>query len=185
MRPLPRILSLSILCSLLPLSAMARDWQTDAAKSSLTFKDTYQNGPFDGKFGKFTAAISMDDSDVSKDKFDVTVDVASVDTKSSERDDTLRTPDFFNPAKYPQAHFVTQSFGKGADGGLEAKGTLTIRDQTKPVTLKVKFVSTGDSATLDVDTLLNRMDFGLGTSSDWVDIGKDVSVHGHLALTGK
>jgi polyisoprenoid-binding protein YceI len=185
MRPLPPILSLSILCSLLPLSAIARDWQVDAAKSSLTFKDTYQNGPFDGKFGKFTAAISMDDSDVSKDKFDVTVDVASVDTKSSERDDTLRTPDFFNPAKYPQAHFVTQSFGKGADGGLEAKGTLTIRDQTKPVTLKVKFVSTGDSATLDVDTLLNRMDFGLGTSSDWVDIGKDVSVHGHLALTGK
>jgi polyisoprenoid-binding protein YceI len=164
---------------------MARDWQVDAAKSSLTFKDTYQNGPFDGKFGKFTAAISMDDSDVSKDKFDVTVDVASVDTKSSERDDTLRTPDFFNPAKYPQAHFVTQSFGKGADGGLEAKGTLTIRDQTKPVTLKVKFAATGDSATLDVDTVLNRMDFGLGTSSDWVDIGKDVAVHGHLALTGK
>jgi polyisoprenoid-binding protein YceI len=133
----------------------------------------------------YSAAFCIDFADVSKDKFDVTVDVASVDTKSSERDDTLRTPDFFNPAKYPQAHFVTQSFGKGADGGLEAKGTLTIRDQTKPVTLKVKFVSTGDSATLDVDTLLNRMDFGLGTSSDWVDIGKDVSVHGHLALTGK
>jgi polyisoprenoid-binding protein YceI len=174
-----------MLCSLLPLSAMARDWQTDAAKSSITFKDTYQNGPFDGRFGKFTAAISMDDADVSKDKFDVSVDVASVDTKSSERDDTLRTPDFFNPAKYPQAHFVTQSFGKGADGGLEAKGMLTIRDQTKPVTLKVKFVATGDSATLDVDTVLNRMDFGLGSNSDWVDIGKDVAVHGHLALTGK
>jgi polyisoprenoid-binding protein YceI len=164
---------------------MARDWQVDAAKSSITFKDTYQNGPFDGKFGKFVAAISMDDADVSKDKFDVTVEVASVDTKSSERDDTLKTPDFFNTAKYPQAHFVTQSFGKGADGGLEAKGTLTIRDQTKPVTLKVKLAATGDSATLDVDTVLNRMDFGLGTSNDWVDIGKDVAVHGHLALTGK
>jgi polyisoprenoid-binding protein YceI len=164
---------------------MARDWQVDAAKSSITFKDTYQNGPFDGKFGKFTAAISMDDADVSKDKFDVTVDVASVDTKSSERDDTLKTPDFFNTAKFPQAHFVTQSFGKGTDGGLEAKGTLTIRDQTKPVTLKVKFAAIGDSATLDVDTVLNRMDFGLGTSSDWVDIGKDVAVHSHLALTGK
>ncbi len=164
---------------------MARDWQVDPAKSSLTFKDTYQNGPFEGKFGKFTAVISMDDSDVSKDKFDVTVDVASVDTQSSERNDTLKTPDFFDPAKFPKAHFVSQSFGKGEDGGLEAKGWLTIRDQTKPVTLKVKFVSSGDSATLDVDTVLNRLDFGLGTSSDWVDIGKDVAVHSHLALTGK
>jgi polyisoprenoid-binding protein YceI len=185
MRQLPRILSFSILCSLLPLSATARDWQVDPAKSSLTFKDTYQNGPFEGKFGKFSAVISMDDADVSKDKFDVTVDVASVDTQSSERNDTLKTPDFFDPAKFPKAHFVTQSFGKGEDGGLEAKGTLTIRDQTKPVTLKVKFAASGDSATLDVDTVLNRLDFGLGTSSDWVDIGKDVTVHSHLALTGK
>ena len=164
---------------------MARDWQVDAAKSSLTFKDTYQNGPFEGKFGKFDAAIKLDDADVSKDSFDVKVDVASVDTQSSERDDTLKTPEFFDPKKYPQAHFVTQSFGKGADGGLEAKGTLTVRDQTKPVTLKVKFVSSGETATLDVDTTLNRLDFGLGSGGDWVDIGKNVTVHGHLVLTGK
>jgi polyisoprenoid-binding protein YceI len=176
----------SLLCALLPVtSALARDWQVDYTKSSLTFKDTYQNGPFEGKFKKFEATIKLDDTDVSKDSFDVKVDIASLDTGSSERDDTLRTADFFDPAKFAQAHFVTQSFGKGADGGLEAKGQLTIRDQTKPVTLKVKFVATGDSGTLDVDTTLNRMGFNLGTGSDWVDIGKDVAVHGHLALTGK
>lgn len=167
------------------MTASARDWQVDSAKSSLTFKDTYQNGPFEGKLKKFEAAIKLDDADVSKDSFDVKVDIASLETGSSERDDTLRTADFFDPAKFPQAHFVTQSFGKGADGGLEAKGQLTIRDQTKPVTLKVKFVATGDSGTLDVDTTLNRLDFHLGTGSDWVDIGKEVTVHGHLVLTGK
>lgn len=167
------------------MTASARDWQVDYAKSSLTFKDTYQNGPFDGKFKKFEAVIALDDADVSKDRFDVKVDVASLDSGSSERDDTLRTPDFFDPPKFPQAHFVTQSFGKSADGGLEAKGQLTIRDQTKPVTLKVKFVANGDSGTLDVDTTLSRLDFGLGTGSDWADIGKEVAVHGHLVLTGK
>ena len=166
-------------------SATARDWQVDAARSSLTFNGVYQSGPFEGKFGKFEAVIDFDEADLAKDKFDVTVTVTSLDTQSSERDDTLRTPDFFDPAKFPQAHFITQSFGKGADGGLEAKGTLTVRDQTKPVTLKVKFAGSGDTATLDVDTTLNRLDFGLGTSKDWIDIGKDVSVHGHLVLTGK
>jgi polyisoprenoid-binding protein YceI len=173
------------LFALLPITASARDWQVDYAKSSLTFKDTYQNGPFEGKFKKFEAAIKFDDTDVSKDSFDVKVDVASVDSGSSERDDTLRTSDFFDAAKHPQAHFVTQSFGKGADGGLEAKGQLTIRDQTKPVALKVKFVANGESGTLDVDTTVNRLDFGLGSGGDWVDIGKEVAVHGHLALTGK
>lgn len=175
---------------LMSSSATASDWQVDAAKSSLTFKGSYQNGPFEGKFGKFETAIAFDETDVAKDKFDVQVTVTSVDTQSAERDDTLRTPDFFDPAKFPRAHFVSQSFGKGADGGLEAKGTLTIRDQTKPVTLKVHFAASGstgsgDTATLDVDTTLNRLDFGLGTSKDWIDIGKDVSVHGHLVLTGK
>ena len=181
-RHLPILLSL---CALLPMTASARDWQVDYAKSSLTFKDTYQNGPFEGKFKKFEAVIKLDDADVSKDSFDVKVDVASLDSGSSERDDTLRTPDFFDPPKYPQAHFVTESFGKGADGGLEAKGQLTIRSTTKPVTLKVKFVEAGGGATLDVDTTLKRADFNLGDGPDWADIGAEVPVHGHLVLTGK
>lgn len=113
------------------------------------------------------------------------VNAASAQTESSERDDTLKTPDFFFVTKFPQARFITESFGKGSDGGLEAKGTLTIRDVSKPVTLKVKFVSSGNSATLDVETTLNRLDFDLGAGSDWADIGRDVPVHGHLALTGK
>jgi len=174
-----------LLLALLPLAGFARDWQVDSSKSSLTFNGTYQSGPFTGKFGKFEAAISYDEADLAKAKFDVKVDVGSLDTQSGERDDTLRTADFFNTAKFPQAHFVTTSFERGADGGVLAKGTLTIRDQSKPVTLKVKFAASAQGTTLDVDTTLNRLDFGLGSSSDWADISKDIGVHGHLLLTPK
>jgi polyisoprenoid-binding protein YceI len=166
-------------------SAFAGDWQVDAAKSALTFKCSYQGEAFDGKFKKFTAAVAYDEADPAGAKFEVSVDLASVDTQSSDRDEALATSDFFDSAKTPQAHFVTQSFAKSADGSVEAKGTLTIRNQSKPVTLKVHFVATGNTATLDVDTTLKRLDFGLGTSSDWNDIGKDVPVHGHLLLTAK
>jgi polyisoprenoid-binding protein YceI len=169
----------------LPLASQARDWAVDPAQSTLTFKGTYQSEGFDGKFKKFDAAISFDEADLSKAKFDVKIDVASVDTASSERDDSLKGEDFFDPKKFPQAHFVTQSFAKAADGSVEAKGSLTIRDQTKPVVLKVKFAATGDKATLDVDTVLKRADFGLGASKDWSDIAADVPVHGHLVLSGK
>lgn len=170
---------------ILPFIAEARDWQTDAAQSTLTFKGAYQGESFDGKFKKFDAAISYDENDVSKAKFDVKIDVASVDTASSERDDSLKGGDFFDPKKFPQAHFVTTTFTKSADGAVTAQGNLTIRDQTKPVTLKVKFTPNGDKATLDVDTTLKRLDFGLGNGKDWTDIGADVPVHGHLLLTGK
>jgi polyisoprenoid-binding protein YceI len=176
---------------LLPMSAFARDWQVDAANSSLTFKGSYQGEAFDGTFKKFEATIAYDAADLATSKFNVSVDLASVDTGSGERDDTLKTSDFFDTAKFPKAHFVTESFAKTAAGDVEAKGSLTIRDQTKPVTLKVKFAESGPSkgsgqaATLDVETTLKRADFGLGTGSDWADVGADVPIHGHLTLTRK
>jgi polyisoprenoid-binding protein YceI len=173
------------LALLLPAAAFARDWQVDAAKSTLTFKCSYQGESFDGKFKKFDATIAYDAADPTKSKFDVTVDLRSADTGSGERDETLATSDFFDTAKSPTAHFVTESFAKGADGGVEAKGTLTLHGQTKPVVLKVKFAENGNAATLDVDTTLKRADFGLGNGSDWADIGAEVPVHGHLALTAK
>ncbi len=171
--------------ALLTSNALARDWQVDAAKSALTFRETYQGEAFEGRFKKFTATIAYDEADLASAKFDVSVDMASVDTQNSDRDDSLATSDFFDTAKFPQARFVTQSFAKAADGGVEAKGTLTIRNQSRPVTLKVHFAASGSTATLDVDTTLQRLDFGLGASSDWNEIGKDVPVHGHLALTAK
>lgn len=176
---------LILMLALLPLCAFARDWTVDMPKSGLGFDGIYQNGPFAGKFGKWTAAISYDENDLAHARFDVTVQLASVDTGSSERDQTLATPDFFDTAKFPQAHFVTTSFARGADGGVVADGTLTIRGQGKPVELHVKFAATGGATTLDVSTTLDRFAFGLGTSDDWADIGKQVNVHGHLVLTPK
>jgi polyisoprenoid-binding protein YceI len=178
----------SLLLPLLALAAQgacARDWQVDAAKSTLSFKGTYENGPIEGRFDKFSATIAFDEADLSKDRFDVTINIASVHTESEERDDTLRTPDFFDTPRFPTAHFVTESFGKGRDGGLEARGSLTIRDNNRPVVLKVRFAGSGDAATLDVDTVLNRQDFGLGVGADWADIGNEVPVHGHLVLSAK
>lgn len=170
---------------LLPLSAFARDWQVDAAKSSLTFKGSYQGESFDGKFKKFDATIAYDAADPSNAKFDVTIDLASADTGNGDRDDSLHGSDFFDVKKTPKAHFVTEAFAKGADGSVEAKGKLTIRDKTQPVTLKVKFAENGNAATLDIDTTLKRADYGLGAGSDWADVGADVPVHGHLTLTSK
>lgn len=171
-----------LLLSSLPLAALAKNWQVDASQSTLGFKGDYQGDAFDGVFKRFEAKISYDATDLATAKFDVNVDLSSVDTQSSERDETLASSDFFETSKFPRAHFVTQSFAKAADGSVTAQGTLTLHGISKPVALEVKFTPSADGATLDVDTTLDRLDFGLGSSSDWADIGKAVTVHGHLVL---
>ena len=178
-----RILMLALL--LLPLAAHAREWRVDPAVSSLGFKGSYQGDPFEGRFKAFDATIRYDANRLADAKFEVTVDLASVDTQSAERDDTLQGGDFFDTGKFPKAHFVTDSFAKGADGSVVANGKLTMRDITRPVTLKVTFVEREGGATLDVDTVLRRADFGLGSGSDWSDIGAEVPVHGHLVLVAQ
>ena len=177
-----RILLLCASALAVPATASARDWQVDPAASTLGFKGSYQGDPFAGRFKSFTAQIAYDEADLGSAHFDVKVDLGSTDTASSERDDTLKGSDFFAVAKFPQAHFVTDSFARAADGTVTAQGRLTIRDQTHPVTLKLRFAADGAQATLDVDTVLKRADFGLGAGSDWNDISADIPVHGHLKL---
>jgi cytochrome b561/polyisoprenoid-binding protein YceI len=166
-------------------ATQARTWTVDAARSTLGFKGTYQKDGFEGRFKRFDATIDYDEANLTGSKFDVSVDLASADTANDERDESLKGDDFFAVKKFPKAHFVTESFAKAADGGVEAKGMLTIRDQSKPVTLKVRFAESGNTATLDVDTTLKRADFGLGNGGDWTDIGADVPVHAHLELNAR
>lgn len=174
--------SLLFMLCLLPLAAFARDWQVDPAGSTLTFQGSYEGEAFQGRFKTFDARISYDPADLASARFDVTVDLASADTGNGDRDEALQGSDFFATAQFPKARFSTESFTKAADGSVEARGTLTIRDQARPVTLRVAFAEAGDGATLDVSTTLARKDFGLGTASDWDGIGADVKVKGHLML---
>jgi polyisoprenoid-binding protein YceI len=164
--------------------APAKGWQVDAAHSTLAFTNTYQDVEYTGQFRRFTASIDYDPADLAHAKFDVSVDIASLDTQNGERDHTALGADFFDAGKFPRAHFVTASFRKTADGKVIADGTLTLRGISKPVALTVTFAPHGDTATLDVGAQLKRLDFGIGTGQ-WADpsmIGNDVTVHGHLLL---
>ena len=169
---------------MLPLAAFAREWKVDAAHSALTFTGTYQDEKFEGRFKRFDAKIDYDPADLAHAKFDVTIDIASVDTANTERDQALPGKDFFDIVQFPRAHFVTTRFRKAANGDVLADGMLSLHGVSKPVTLAVKFSQAGNGATLDVDTTLKRLDFGIG-SGDWADtsmIGNGVAVHGHLVL---
>lgn len=141
---------------------LARTWHVDVPHSALTFANTWQGTSCTGQFHRFTAAIDYDPADLAHAKFDVGVDITSFDTRNSERDHAALGADFFDAAKFPRAHFVTTSFRKSANGEVLADGTLSLRGTSQPVTLVVRFVPHGKTATLDVGTQLRRLDFGIG-----------------------
>ena len=179
------VLSAMALALGMAMPAVAATWQVDAAHSTLAFTNSYQDVRYTGQFKRFTAKIDYDPADLAHAKFDVGVDITSLDTQNSERDHAALGANFFDAAKFPRAHFVTTAFHKGAGGTVVADGTLTLRGISKPVELQVRFAPHGDDATLDVTTQLKRLDFGIG-SGQWADtslIGDRVTVHGHLVMT--
>lgn len=179
--------SLALLLALgVPCLASAADYTVQPSSSTLGFTSNFQGSSFDGKFGKWTAAISYDAAKLATSKFDVTVDLSSAKTGDSDRDSALPGPDFFDAAKYPQAHFVTTGFRQQGSQVI-ADGTLTLRGVSKPVSLNVTFKPQDTGATLDVSGSVNRLDFGVGGGQykDTSVIAADVKVTAHLVLAAK
>ena len=169
-----------------PCAATAADYTVQPATSTLGFSGTFQGASFNGQFGQWTAAISYDAAKLASSKFDVTVALASVKTGDKDRDGALPGSDFFDVAKFPQAHFVTTGFHQNGTQ-VVADGMLTLRGVTKPVSLVVTFKPQGSGATLDVSGTVKRLDFGVGTG-DYADtsvIGADVKIDAHLQLASK
>jgi len=95
-----------------------------------------------GTFRDFDGSFTFDEADPAKDKVNVTLNTNSVDTNHAERDKHLRSAEFLNVAKFPQATFVSTSVKKDGDE-LDITGNLTLNGVTKPVTLEAKKLGEG------------------------------------------
>jgi polyisoprenoid-binding protein YceI len=165
-----RIISVVTLFLLsLPFTALASTWTLDPDHSAAQFKVRHlMISNVKGSFEKINGQLILDDKDITKSKVDVIIDVASVNTNIKKRDDHLRSPDFFDTAKFPAMTFVSTKVEKDGPDKLKVTGNLTIKGITKPVVLHVDGLTPeikdpwgnirrGASAT----TTINRKDFGV------------------------
>ena len=166
----------------LPALADATDYHVLPA-SRLGFSGSFQGATFDGSFAKWTAQIRYDPAQLASSHFDVTVDTASAQTGDNDRDHGLPGADFFDVARFPTAHFVSSGF-RQAGGKVVVDGQLTLRGVTRPISLDLSFVPSGQGATLDATGTVNRLDYGVGGGeyADTSVIGAQVQVHAHLLL---
>ena len=95
-----------------------------------------------GSFETFEGTASLDFEDPAKSSAEVTFDIASISTGQKQRDEHLRTNDFFDAPTFPQGRFVTTSVVKKSDEEFETTGDLTLKDVTKPVTITWELTGT-------------------------------------------
>jgi len=90
-----------------------------------------------GRFDKMTGSLYADAKDIAKSNVNITIDASSIDTAVAPRDADLRSPNFFDVAKYPTLTFASTSIKKQGKG-FTAVGNLTMKGVSKPVTINFK-----------------------------------------------
>jgi len=172
---------LGILILLLPVVsfAAAPSWKIVPSQSDLSFTATQNDSAINGKFTSFTGQINFDPDHLAGNNVKIVVDLASISDSYNQLSDTLQGTDWFNVKMFPKAIFQASNFTKTGDKTYQAKGTLTIRDKTLPVTLTFTQISlTPAQAIVKGTTTIQRTAFGVG-QGQWADtktIKDDVKV---------
>lgn len=111
------------------------EWAIDPTHSTVGFSVSHLViSEVDGSFKKYGGKALLDEKDLTKSQVEFTAEVASIDTGEAKRDEHLKSPDFFDTAKFPQLTFKSTKITK-AGKGYKLKGNLTIHGVTKEVTL--------------------------------------------------
>lgn len=151
---------------------MATNWKIDPTHSEIQFKVKHlMITTVTGNFNEFDATAVTDGDDFSSvSSVDFTASVDSISTNNSQRDEHLRSADFFDASQYPNLTFKSSRV-EGSGDDFTVTGDLTIKDTTKPVTLKAEFGGIvvdpygQTKAGFTVSGKISRKEFGLTWSA--------------------
>jgi polyisoprenoid-binding protein YceI len=163
----------------------AADFTLDPYHSSVSFKIKHVIGKVTGHFDKFIGTFSYEAGKPETWKAEATIESTSVNTGIEKRDNHLRTPDFFDVAKYPTLTFKSTGVTDVQGDTAKLHGDLTMHGVTKPVVLDLQIAGVvkdpmgkGDRAGVTATGHVNRNDFGIGPTSGPMAgaIGTDVEI---------
>ena len=165
-----RIGVVSAIALLTSLSGLAQTstWNIDSAHSTAQFTVRHLGiSNVTGSFSKVTGSVVLNEKDITQSQVSASVDLSSVDTRVEARDKDLKSPNFFDVAKYPTIEFKSKRI-VSSGGKLQVTGDLTIHGTTREVTLDVDGPTPeladpwGNSRRgISATTTINRKDFNL------------------------
>ena len=154
------------------------DW-TVAPGGRLGFTARWNGEAVDGRFDRWRAAIRFSPDELAKSTIRVTVDLASADTGDGQRDDSLKSSDFFDVGAHPSAVFTARDIRHLGGDKYEARGTLDLRGASKPATLRFTLRIDGERAHVSGTARIDRTAFGVGqgewAATDAIAAGVDIA----------
>ena len=130
--------------------------------SKVEFIGAKVTGQHQGGFERFNGTIDYA-GQPEKSRVSITIEVDSIFTDDPKLTAHLKTPDFFDAAKFPQAKFESTEITAGGEGGAThtIKGNLTMHGVTKSISFPAKIAVAADAITVDSSFAINRKDFGI------------------------
>ena len=173
----PALLCLFV-CAALPVLAQAEPpvFVISRAESTITF---YVKASIElrGTFDKWDATLTFASQDVTTGVLRVTVQAASVDTGSSIKNNTLKSPDFFNVEQQPLITFVSKRIAQTGPDSFRVEGDFTIRGVTKPEVLTLTVSGRGTGSGVIAGTMaFDRKDYGMNSGIPFIRIANHVEV---------
>ncbi|MFP5221565.1 MAG: YceI family protein [Acidobacteriota bacterium] len=123
----------------------ATDWSFDPPHCSVMFFVKHVLAKVPGRFDSYTGTVRFDPANLGGSSIDVSVDMGSVNTGIAQRDEHLRSPDFFDAARYPRMRFASQRIISKGGNEYVAEGDLTIKDVTRRIQLPFTYLGTKPS----------------------------------------
>jgi len=149
-------------------AARTSTWNLDASHSTAEFAVKHMMvSTVKGRFGAIAGTANIDEGDPARSFVTASVDVASIETGQAQRDEHLRSNDFFNAERFPKLLFSSTKIEHVDGDRWTMTGDLTIRDVTRSVVFDVEFegrgpdVFGGERAGFEATTKINRKDFGV------------------------
>ena len=171
--------SVLLLCGLTAqVTAQAATWEIVPAKSHVYFQYSYKSTPYQGEFKNVKATFKIDPASPASCEFAVTIPIADLSVSSKEVVDYLLDLELFDVDQFPTATFKATKCRLQSGNSFVADGTLTIRNQTKPLSFPFKLDIGPSGFHLTSEVTIKRLDFGVGQGywANTAEIPNDVKV---------
>ena len=136
-----RAIAAVLLIAALPAAAAADGYKLDQTHSAIEFKIRHLGlSKVSGSFHEFQGIVNYDPEAMDKNGTMFTIQTATIDTRNEERDEHLRSADFFDVEKYPEIRFESTKVWKNKAGEWMLRGTLKMRGMEKTVQFPFEIV---------------------------------------------
>ena len=162
--------------------AQAANFEIDTAESRVVFKYSYEGTPYEGEFKNVEATFNIDPMNPASCDFMVTIPIADISVGDAETLDYLMDLEMFDVDQFPTASFHAEKCSMSSMNQFSSEGTLTIRDQTHPMTfpftLEMEMYDGQPRFHLTSEVTVQRLDYGVGQGywANTATIPNEVSV---------